>query len=118
MSPPFAGRELDGETLLEELGALREAQIRQKHLNDCALALRSLSGLSTHEAAAKIRQLASGRFSGQPALASLLVRWSTKLRTELDIPRFTSHIERLALASGLISAMRRGAERLGGKGPP
>ncbi|MBI3184948.1 MAG: hypothetical protein HYZ28_22640 [Myxococcales bacterium] len=117
VSPPFASRELNGETLLEELDSLREAQVGQKHLNDCAVALRQLNGVRVSEAAARIRQLATGRFAGQPALASLLVRWAARLKSEVDVPLFSSHIERLALTSALIAAMRRGADRLRGGRP-
>ncbi len=114
VSAPFAHREFNGETLLEELEALRDAQVRQMHLNDCALALRQLSGLRVSEAAARIRQLATSRFAKQPALASLLVRWAARLKSEADVPQLSSHVERLALASALIGAMRRGASRLAG----
>jgi hypothetical protein len=112
VSAPFASREFNGELLLEELDQLRDAQVKQKHLNDCALAMRQMEGLRVSEATLKIRQLASNRFQGQPAIASLLVRWAARLKTEVDIPQLTSHLERLAMTSALIGAMRRGAERL------
>ncbi|MHB8876359.1 MAG: hypothetical protein ACYC8T_21920 [Myxococcaceae bacterium] len=116
VSAPFASREFNGELLLEELESLRDAQVRQGQLNDCVLALGQLEGLRGSEAAVRIRQLASGRFQGQPALASLLVRWAARLKTEVDVPQLTSHLRRLALTSALVGAMRRGAERLSGKG--
>ena len=116
VSAPFASRELNGELLLEELEQLRDAQIRQNALNDCALALQELDGLRVNEAAVRIRQLAGSRFQGQPALASLLVRWAARLKTEVDVPHLTSHLRRLALTSALIGAMRRGADRLGARG--
>ena len=118
VSAPFASREFNGELLLEELDQLREAQVRQKHLNDCVAALRRLEGLRVAEASAQIRQLAMGRFQQQPALASLLVRWALRLRSELDLPQLTSHLSRLALTAALISAMRRASDRLSGGEKP
>lgn len=117
-SPPFASRELNGEVLLEELADLRNAQVQQRHLNDCITGLRDLEGVRVSEAAARLKQLASNRFAGQPALASLLVRWAAKLKTEVDVPLLVSHLERLALTSAIVTAMRRGSERLpkGGRG--
>lgn len=117
-SPPFASRELNGEVLLEELADLRQAQVQQRHLNDCVLNLRGLEGVRVSDAAARLKQLASNRFAGQPALASLLVRWAAKLKSEVDVPLLVSHLERLALASAIVTALRRGTERLpkGGRG--
>lgn len=117
-SAPFASRELNGEVLLEELADLRNAQVQQRHLNDCVLNLRGLEGVRVSEAVARLKQLASNRFAGQPALASLLVRWAAKLKHEVDVPLLVSHLERLALTSALVTTLRRGAERLpkGGRG--
>lgn len=112
VSLPFASRELNGEVLLDELTDLRTAQVAQQHLTEVAVALRSLQGAHPPEAQALLRQLAAGRCSGQPSLAALLVRWSAKLKSELDVPALVSHFERLALTSLLLSALRRGAERL------
>lgn len=111
-SAPFASRELNGEVLVEELVDLRNAQIQARHLSDCVLALRDLEGTRVSEAASRLKQLASNRFSGQPALASLLVRWAAKLKTEHDVPLLVGHLERLALASALVAAVRRGSDRL------
>ena len=116
VSAPFASRELNGQLLLEELEQLRDAQIRQNALNDCALAVREVDGLRVYDAAGRIRQLASARFQGQPALASLLVRWAARLKTEADVPQLTSHLRRLALTSALLGALRRGGEHLGLRG--
>ncbi len=116
LSPPFADRELNGDVLLRELASLRDAQVRQKQLNDCALALRQLPGLRVSETISKIRELASGRFQEHPALASLLVRWAAKLRVDEDVAALISHFERLAITAALIAAVRRGAERLPAKG--
>ncbi len=116
LSAPFADRELNGEVLLRELSALRDAQVRQRQLDDCALALRGLSGLKVSETIVKIRDLAGGRFDGNPALAALLVRWAAKLRTEEDIPVLVAHFVRLAVSAGLIAAIRRGAKRFPAKG--
>ena len=107
LSAPFASREFNGVVLLEEIDQLRDSQIGQKHLHDCALAMRELDGLRLSEAAQKIRNLASGRFAAQPALASLLVRWAGRLKSELDVPQLVGHFERLALSAALISAIRR-----------
>ena len=111
-SAPFASRELNGDVLLEELTDLRTAQVQQRHLNDAVIGLQDLAGARVSEASARLKSLASNRFAGQPALASLLVRWAAKLKSELDVPMLVSHFERLALTSALVTALRRGAERL------
>ncbi|MBS1150670.1 MAG: hypothetical protein H6Q89_2368, partial [Myxococcaceae bacterium] len=59
-----------------------------------------------------LKALASGRFAGQPALASLLVRWAAKLKTEFDVSLLVGHLERLALTAAVVGALRRGSERL------
>ncbi len=107
-SAAFAHRELNGEILLEELRALREAQVRQRHLEDCAQALRGLEGMRVGEASRRIRDIATGRFTGQPALASLMVRWAAKLRAEDDVVALSQHFRRLALTAALVGALRRG----------
>ena len=111
-SAPFQNRELNGELLLEEMADLRQAQVQQKHLNDCVANLRTLSGSRVSEASQQLKALATGRFAGQPALASLLVRWSAKLKTEFDVSLLVGHLERLALANSVIAAVRRASERL------
>ncbi|MER2563173.1 MAG: hypothetical protein ABTQ32_20765 [Myxococcaceae bacterium] len=111
-SAPFVNRELNGEQLLDELSELRNAQIAQKHLEDLARALHELEGRRVAEAVVQLKQLASNRFAGQPAIASLLVRWSTKLKSEVDVGLLVGHLERLALVSALLGAFRRGADRL------
>lgn len=111
-SPPFASRELNGQVLLEELAELRQAQVQQRHLDDCVANLRDLSGVRVSEAGARLRQLASGRFGSQPALARLLVQWAQKLRSEADVPLLVAHLQRLAIASAVLGALRRGTERL------
>lgn len=111
-SAPFVNRELNGEQLLDEVSELRNAQIAQKHLEDLARALHELEGRRVAEAVVQLKQLASNRFAGQPAIASLLVRWSTKLKSEVDVGLLVGHLERLALVSALLGAFRRGADRL------
>lgn len=111
-SAPFVNRELNGEHLLDELSELRNAQIAQKHLEDLARALHELEGRRVAEAVLQLKHLASNRFAGQPAIASLLVRWSTKLKSEVDVGLLVGHLERLALVSALLGAFRRGADRL------
>jgi hypothetical protein len=116
-SASFAHRELNGEILLEELRSLRDAQVRQKQLEDCAQALRSVEGMRVGDASRRIRDIAGGRFVGQPALASLLVRWAARMRVEADVAALVSHFRRLAITGALIGALRRGGDRLVG-GPP
>jgi hypothetical protein len=111
-SPPFASRELNGEVLLDELLELKAAQVPQRHINDCVLVLRDLDGLRVPDAAGRLKQIASSRFAGQPALAALLVRWAQKLKTDADVQLLVAHLERLALATALVAAVRRGTERL------
>ena len=115
-SASFAHRELNGQLLLEELRALREAQVRQRHLEDCAQALRGLEGMRVGEASRRIREIASGRFTGQPALASLMVRWAAKMRVEEDVAALGQHFRRLALTAALVGALRRGGASGGGAG--
>ncbi|MCA3014087.1 MAG: hypothetical protein INH41_17030 [Myxococcaceae bacterium] len=110
-SAPFVSRELNGELLLDELADLRNAQVSQKQLDDLARALRTLEGARVSEAVGQLKALAANRFAGQPALGALLVRWSAKLKSELDVPLLAAHLERLALVSAMLSAMRRGADR-------
>lgn len=112
-SGPLANRELNGEVLLDELAELRQAQVTQRDLNDCALGVRELSGVRVAEAQSRLKALATGRFAQQPALAGLLVRWAAKLKSEVDVPLLTSHLERLAMTSAVVSALRRGQDRLG-----
>lgn len=111
-SAPFSSRELNGEQLLDELAELRNAQIGAKHLEDMVRAARDLEGSRATEAASQLKQIALNRFSSQPALASYLTRWAAKLKTDLDVPLLVSHLERLALASAVLGAFRRGADRL------
>ena len=108
----FAHREFNGEILIEELEQLRDAQVRQKQLDDCANVLRSLSGMRVSAAQRRVQQIADGRFQSQPALANLLVRLSSKLRNESDVAALVLHFRRLALASALIGAIRRGSDRV------
>jgi hypothetical protein len=117
-APPFANRELNGEVLLEELSDLRTAHVQQKALVDCVVGLRDLSGVRVSEAVMRIKQLAAGRFAGQPAMAGLLVRWAGRLKSEVDVPLLVGHFERLAMVAGTLSALRRAADRLpkGGRG--
>lgn len=116
LSPPFADRELNGEILLDELNDLRGAGVGPRSLIDCALALRELNGMMLAEAQAKLKAIAGGRFQTVPELASLLVRWSAKLKSERDVFELTSHFERLAMSSALFGAMGRGASRLPHRG--
>jgi len=101
LSPPFAHREFNGETLLEELKALRQASVAQKQLDDCALALRALKGTGHSELGARFKQLAQSRFGAQPEIAGLLVRWAAKVRSQADVAALCLH-----------SAMYRGSARL------
>jgi hypothetical protein len=111
-SAPFQSRELNGELLLDELADLRQAQVQQKHLNDCAANVRGLSGMRVAEAAQQLRAIASTRFAAQPALAALLVRWSGKLKSEVDVSVLVGHLERLAFTAAIVGAVKRCAERL------
>lgn len=113
-SSPFASRELNGEVLLEELADLRSAQVPQKNLNDLVVGLRDLEGVRVSEASMRLRQLAQNRFSGTPALASLLVRWAARLKSEADVPLLLAHFERLAVTAAIISGVRRAADSLKG----
>lgn len=111
-SAPFVSRELNGEVLLSEIDELRAAQVQQQHLVDCVLSLRDLPGAQVGDAVARIEHLAASRFLGQPALASLLVRWAQRLSTEADLPLLLIHLEQLALTAALIGALRRAADTL------
>ena len=111
-STPFASRELNGEVLLEELGDLRNAQVPQKLLSDLVVGLRDLQGVRVSEASQRLKQLAANRFASTPALASLLVRWSSKLKVEADVPLLIAHFERLAITAAIVNSVRRAAESL------
>lgn len=111
LSPPFASRELNGEVLLEELADLRDSRVGPQHLVDCALVVRGIRNVRVSEAMVRLKQLAGGRFQAQPALAALLMRWASKLKTEADVTALTGHIERMALAASLLSAIRRAQDR-------
>lgn len=115
-STPFASRELNGEVLLEELSDLRNAQVPQKHLSDLVVGLRELEGVRVSEASQRLKQLAANRFSGTPALASLLVRWSAKLKVEADLPLLIAHFERLVITAAIVASVRRASESLKGGG--
>lgn len=117
-APPFANRELNGEVLLEELSELRTAQVHHRQLVDCVTGLRELQGVRASEATARIKQLATSRFAQQPAMASLLVRWAGRLKTDVDVPLLVGHFERLAMVGATTNALRRACERLpkGGRG--
>lgn len=117
-APPFANRELNGEVLLEELSELRTAQVHQKQLNDCVVGLRELTGVRASEAGARIKQLATARFAQQPAMAALLVRWASRLKSDVDVPLLLGHFERLAMVAAVMGALRRASDRLpkGGRG--
>src|SRR5688572_33177333 len=79
-SAPFADRELNGTGLLEEMRHLREAVVNQKHINDCAIALRGLPGKALLDAMLEIKSMATTRFQTQPELARLLVTWRSEER--------------------------------------
>lgn len=113
-STPFASRELNGEVLLEELADLRNAQVPMKLLADLVVGLRDLEGVRVSEASQRLKQLAANRFSGTPALASLLVRWAAKLKVEPDVPLLIGHFERLAVTAAIVASVRRAADDLKG----
>lgn len=116
-SAPFSHREFNGETLIEELAALRDGQVRQKHLEECAAALRPLKAAGLTDATTRLRQLAAGRFQKQRALAHLLTTWSVKLRTDADVTALVAHFQQMAIVGALLGALRRPGERLVGGGP-
>jgi hypothetical protein len=109
-SSPFVSRELNGAVLVESLQELRDAQVPSRHLVDLVAGLRALSGARVAEAAVTLRALAQQRFAGQPAVASLLMRWGARLKVEADVPLLIGHLERLAIAFVLIPALRQANE--------
>src|SRR5688572_9016859 len=111
-SAPFADRELNGTGLLEEMRHLREAVVNQKHINDCAIALRGLPGKALLDAMLEIKSMATTRFQTQPELARLLVTWAARVKGPRDFIELCLHFQRLAMASSLLAAMYRGAGRL------
>ena len=115
-STPFVSRELNGEVLLEELGDLRNAQVPQKLLSDLVVGLRDLEGVRVSEASQRLKQLAANRFAATPSLASLLVRWSARLKVEADVPLLIAHFERLAITAAIVASVRRASESLKGGG--
>lgn len=111
-STPFASRELNGEVLIEELNDLRNAQVPIKLLSELVVGLRDLQGVRVSEAAQRLTHLAANRFSATPALSSLLVRWSKKLKVEPDVPLLVAHFERLAVTAAVVASVRRATESL------
>lgn len=111
LSPPFASRELNGETLVGELGVLHEARVPQRALEECALAVKGMVPGRPQEVAAVARAQAA-RHQAAPALASMLTQWAARVRTDDDARALADHLVRLATAAALLGAMRRGALRL------
>jgi hypothetical protein len=111
-SAPFAHREFNGELLLEELRDLRAAGVGNRHMVECALALREVRGQPLADALIRIKQIATLRFGGVPELSGLLTRWSAKLKTERDVSELILHFQRIAIVSGLIGAIGRGVALL------
>ncbi len=111
-SAPFSSRELNGDVLVEELSDLRLAQVQAKHLLDLANGVRDVVGAPVPEAALRLKAMAGQRFAGQPAVASLLVRWAMKLKSEQDLKILSAHLLRLAVTSALLPSLRRAAQRL------
>ncbi len=114
LSPPFASRELNGETLLDELAGLRQSAVPQRHLNDCAVAVRMLRKTPVAEVPQRFRELAQNRFANLPEVAGMLVRWAQQVHSDADLAALCGHIERLALASALLNAIYRSGGRLPG----
>jgi hypothetical protein len=112
-SAPFLAREFNGETLLQELRRLEDAEVKPAHLFECVLALRPLARADAKTATAGMQKISSGRF--QP-LANILSGWVAKVRADDDVPMLIGHFERLALACALSGAARRGNERLQARG--
>jgi hypothetical protein len=106
-------RELNGEVLLDELDELRGGQVSQRQLDECANALRSLKEGSAPRVAASIRELAAHQYADAPSLGSLLRRWATRLKHDVDAPLLVAHFERLAMVSAVVSALQRAAPRGG-----
>jgi|CXWL01.1.fsa_nt_gi hypothetical protein len=115
-SAPFLSREFNGEQLLEELGEIRNAQVRNNALFECVAALKELDGLPIGEAVAHLKQLAAGRFGGQGTLPQLLLKWAGRLKAEADLPLLVDHLERLALTAAMVGALKRATERMGKAG--
>lgn len=111
-SAPFSSRELNGEVLVEELSDLRLAQVQARHLMDLANGVRDVIGVPVSEAALRLKAMAGQRFAGQPAVASLLVRWALRVKTEQDLKVLSAHLLRLAVTNALLPSLRRAAERL------
>lgn len=111
-SAPFSSRELNGEVLVEELSDLRLAQVQGKHLLDLANGVRDVVGTPVPEAALRLKAMAGQRFAGQPAVASLLVRWAMKVKSDQDLKILSAHLLRLAVTNALLPSLRRAAERL------
>jgi len=116
LSPPLAARELNGEQLLEELYELREGQVRTAQLAACARDLRAQRDSDPARLKKQLVALAEGRYAPQPALAQLLRSWAPRVNVPGDVAALTSHFERLALTSALLTALHYGRARLPGGG--
>jgi hypothetical protein len=117
VSAALQSRELNGDLLLEELNELRMGAVQQAALIDLSNGAREMSGMRVSEAQLWLKSFGQ-RFAAQPALGNFLNRWGQKLKSEYDVPLLVSHLERLALAAVMLSAVRRSSERLpkGGRG--
>src|SRR5688572_186431 len=116
LSAPFAHRELNGEGLLEELAELQSSRVADRRILECALVLKQLATDSPAHATARMRDLAKRRFTAEPALSDLVVRWAVKVKTVEDLQQLIGHFERLALVAAMVSAIRRGGGVGGGGG--
>jgi hypothetical protein len=115
LSAPFVNRELNGELLIEELADLRTGMVQERTLVDCAQCVSELVALGVEEARRELRTLSRERFAHAPALATLMTQWAGRLRLAPDVPKLVGHFERLSTTLLLLSALKRGAPRLGGQ---
>jgi hypothetical protein len=117
VSAALQSRELNGDVLLDELNELRMGAVQQAALIDMSTGARDMTGMRVSEAQQWLKSFGQ-RFPSQPALGNFLNRWSQKLKSDHDVPLLVSHLERLAQAAVVMSALRRCTERLpkGGRG--
>jgi hypothetical protein len=109
LSLAFSQRELNGEVLLAEVGALRRQGVHPAAVQKLAVALAQAARTGPLDANA-LRKVADRQAEGAP-LASLLTRYADKVRHPADGPALVTHFHRLAQAAGLLAVIR--AEALG-----
>jgi hypothetical protein len=107
-----ADPEYQGALLLEELRELQAANVPVNYLLGCARMMNDLRSLSAPEVMRRLEAVARERLTAFPALVVVLARHANGVKSDTDLPAFTSHFERLAQLAALVPAMSHASQRL------